>query len=93
MKAGVVDGPIVLSLDFGELPGRAVFGFDREEGEGTRKPVCVVSDAKFSSRRRVALEAHVSGSGDDNVNVSDISIVAIPVEGFAVKSLEKKPKA
>ena len=91
-KKGPVQGPVVVTLNFGELPGRAIFGFAREEEEGIRRPITVVSDARFQSSRRVALSAHVSGSGDENIRVSDISIVALKVSSLTVEPLRKKTK-
>ena len=46
-----------------------------------------MSDASFSAATRIALDAHVSGGGDTNIRVSDITIVAIPVDGFTVGQL------
>lgn len=84
-KRGAVSGPVVVNLKFGELPGRAIFEFP--DDVEVRQAVSVMSDASFSAATRVALDAHVSGGGDTNIRVSDITIVAIPVDGFTVGQL------
>lgn len=88
-QKGPVQGPVVVSFDFGSLPGRAVFAFEPDEPEMSRRPITVMSDANLSAPRRVAIRAHVSGSGDENIRVSDISIVALRVDSLTVGPLTK----
>jgi hypothetical protein len=86
-QKGPVMGPVVVTFDFGSLPGRAIFAFQQDETEMSRRPISVISDANFSSPHRVAMRAHVSGSGDENIRVSDISLVALRVDSLTVGPL------